>query len=372
MDIKFVQVLAYIIAFSSPLLLQWLKFQREKKSNKELTWKTIFSSSFEIIITSAGFIYVLVEKDSKFQILYSVAVVLFILGMIFEEFEGEKRWMANILLMAIAVFLPAYFLFFKGERPAIGTAALAETDMSYLATPSEKVVKLKEICAGYLSENKSMSEAEFSSIIKGLSKTDINEEEKNLFMACLLLQKEKYTQVEDYLKKVQSPIFNADKSFIKFKASKSNYDVISKLDFNEDSSWLGISKEKMAEVKRAIGGSYKQALKILILDASAGRGRQATTARGSDLDAYLKSKEYSGSDVRAFDYVNTDKDLLYSGFYSKSNVKKGMTELGGELMKIGYPRHSLPSIYVSKIADTCDLVVLIGASKRLPGKKSRR
>jgi len=323
--------------------------------------KKIFSSSFDIIFTSIGFIYALVEKDNDFQFLYLGIIVLLLVGLALEKFlEGEILWISNLLLMAFTIASLSFFVFIDSSEKK----ALSEKDLHHLGQLSNKTVNLKnnlkKICSEYLSEIKPFDEVEFKNIITNLTENDLNEDEINLFMACFFLQKGELSNIEeDYLKKIKSNRFDTDKSFIKFKINRSNYDKISNLELDENLSWLEINKEKIKEAKKYIDESYKRVLKILILDASAGRGGKKTD-RGNALKTQLREKEYSASEVAAFDYNNTEPNvkLHSSGFYAKSYEKKGLRGLKSELIKLKYTEFKKPGNYISREANSYDLVII--------------
>ena len=358
------QILIYFVTFCLPLLLEWNRLQtvwdkqtdEEKQQEKnKFNWRNIFGSSIEIIIASIGFIYALVEKDSKYQALYYLIILLLILGIIFERFPQKFRWIANIVLMLSTIAIPAIFLF-KTENPEknASTSILTEKDKELLKQGGTNSANLKKMCAEYLSGKGPINETVFVAEIEKCT----DREEKNLYMACFLKQKENYPVVEEYLNEVKREGFKTDKNYILFLINKSQPERVINLEIKDNSSWLGIEKAKIQEAKTIIDNSYKNTLSILILDASAGFGRQ-TKLRGEVFKNKLK--DFSNITVSAFDYSQLGKriNLYLQGYYCKSAEKKGVTDIIGVLRRNGIAPFSKPGIYVTKQCENYDIVIVI-------------
>jgi hypothetical protein len=328
--------------------------EKQQEKNK-FNWRNIFGSSIEIIIASIGFIYALVEKDSKYQALYYLIILLLILGIIFERFPQKFRWLANIILMLATIAIPAIFLF-RTENPekVASTSILTEKDKVLLKQGVTNSANLKKMCAEYLSGKNPINETVFIAEIEKC--TDI--EEKNLYMACFLKQKENYSGVEEYLNDVKREGFKTDKNYILFLINKSQPERVNSLEINDNGSWLGIDKVKLQEAKTVIDNSYKNTLSILILDASAGFGRQ-TKLRGEAFKNKLK--DFSNTTVSPFDYSQLGKriNLYLQGYYCKSTEKKGMSDVIGVLRRNGIGAFSEPGIYVTKQSENYDIVIVV-------------
>ena len=225
-------------------------FKLINDEQKKFNVENIFASSIEIIITSIGFIYALVEKDGEYQDLYIVIFVLLFIGLIFESDRlGKYRWFANLTLMSITIFFPAYFLFFQPNEEIVANLTPQEIRDLGLDQTVDHTSILKKVCSDYLSDNGPFNESEFIDHIPFIR----DENEKKLFMACFHLNKGKQQKVIEYLNSINShfrDIFSVDINFILFKSYYPDYEKVINLDLLNKTSWIGITQEQIDKAQK--------------------------------------------------------------------------------------------------------------------------
>jgi hypothetical protein len=339
------------ITFLLPILIEIYRLISAEKSN----WSEFFtSSSLSLLFVSVGFVYGLVEKNSSYQVLYLIILMQVVSTMILEKMNNKIKWPLNTILIISAVAIPFYFLFQKQEQSSLKhSRELGPEETAFLNNVNSKGQELRKMCSRFLNGEGSIDEQIFKERILECSNSD----EKNLYFACLALQRGDNANLDIFLKKINVKEYETDKAYISSlidsNGSASATNIVA---LTRGAPWLGISQEKLNLTGSKLARICTDKLRVLILDASA---RTRNNLRNAiELKSRLSST-CKTIDIGDFDYheIGPGVHLYSKGYQMKAHVC-GVEGITSALIENGVNEFREPSKYLSKKLEVYDVVVV--------------